>query len=63
MLLFEPGGADAEDGATTRDVIERGGELCGERWLAEGVRADHQADAHVLGGFGPGDECGPAFKD
>ena len=63
VLLFKPGGANAEDGATAGDVVESGGELGGERRLAEGVRANHQADAHVLRGFGPCDEGGPAFKD
>ncbi len=46
VLLFEPGGANAKDGAAVGDVVEGGGELRRNRWLTEGVRTHHQADAN-----------------
>ena len=62
VLLFEPGGTNAKDGAAVGDVVEGGGELRRNGWLTEGVRTHHQADANLGGVLSPRDERRPAFE-
>ncbi len=49
VLALEPGAADAQDGATARDVVQRRGELGGVTRVAERVGPDHQPEADTLG--------------
>src|SRR6476620_3984084 len=63
VLAFEPGGADAEDRATTRHMVERRRELGRHARVAERIGADHQSEAYVLGDRAEGGQCAPALED
>ena len=63
VLQVHPRAADAQDRPALADVVERGGRLRGQAGVAEGVGADEQAQAGLLGRHRPGGEARPAFDD
>ena len=62
MLALVPGGAEAEDGAAVRHVIERRGHLREDRRVAIGVAGDERAEAHRRRERGPGGEELPGLE-
>src|SRR6476620_4008265 len=62
VLAFEPGGADAEDRATTRHMVERRRELGRHARVAERVGADHQPQTDTLRDRAEGGERTPALE-
>ena len=63
VLPLEPGAADPQDRPTLRDVIEGRRELGGQPRVAEGVRADHQAERRPDGHRRQRTEGRPALED
>ena len=63
VLGLEPGSTDAQHRAAAADVVERGDHLGHQRRIAEGVGADHHADAGALGHRRHGRHGGVALED
>src|SRR5579875_37512 len=57
-----PAGAEAQLQATVRDMVDGDRLPRQESWMAEGVRADQDADASALGLSGQGRQERPAFE-
>jgi hypothetical protein len=55
-------GADAQPGAAAGEHVERGHRLDQQRWLAEGDRADHGAQAYPPAGGGEVTEDGVGLE-
>ena len=62
MLGLEPAPTEAEDEASARQVVDRGGELRGQPRTAERVGTDEEAQADALGRRGERRDRRPAFE-
>lgn len=57
-----PSGPDPELDPAVRDVIERGDDLRGERWVSVDIAGDEQAQPEPRGGLSDSGECRPGFQ-
>jgi hypothetical protein len=61
VLLLEPAGAEADLDPPVRDPIDRRRDLGQERWMAKGIRRDHEPATNAPGLGQEGGQHGPAL--
>ena len=62
VVALEPARADAEDGASAGDVIDRARHVGEQLGVAVAVAADQRTDGYALGHLGDGGEQRPALE-